>query len=232
MEGHDVNGLIQCPSCTEKVSLAMLEEHYKECVFPKKKMNKKIICDICGKSLTRLRHMRAHMKIHMRKEQGKEYQEDSDLFYYCDQCGQKFMSYGGLFTHRKTHDKVTYDCPECPETFIRPDYLKRHINKMHSTEEKYQCKHCNRRFDSVTRRNNHELSHSGPQFQCSHCEKKLSSEKNLLSHERMHTGEKPFACKICSSTFTSPARLAQHEKGVHHLAGKRGGKTGWYRKTK
>ena len=171
----------------------------------------------------------------MPTQAAKEKNEErlADLFHYCDQCGQKFTAKETLKQHRSSeHENLTYPCPECPETFKTLALRRKHRNIAHSTEDKFLCKECGKRFGDVTGLQNHRKVHAEAQFQCRHCEKRLKSETALLAHERMHTGEKPFACKMCSACFTSSGRLSQHMKGVHQIAGKRGGKTGWWKKEK
>ena len=100
-----------------------------------------------------------------------------------------------------------------------------------STDAKYQCKYCNKRFGSPGQARQHESLHEAPKFSCKHCGKKLKSEDTLKMHERYHTGEKPFECSECGAGFTGRGRLAQHMRGVHKLTGRGGGKPGW-RKSK
>ena len=230
-EQHEGDGLFICPMCQVKVSLPLFDVHYKECIDERKQRNEKYICDICGKSIVKT-HRKEHMKMHIRNKSVKcqENNADTDLFYYCDQCGSRFTDRSAMRYHsKKEHEEVKYPCSECSQIFKTSRLRTTHIRIAHSTDDKYQCRHCKKRYGDVKQLQRHEISHTGPQFQCRHCEKKLANENNLLRHERMHIGEKPFACKICSAGFTSAPGLAQHKKGVHHIAN-RGGKTGWQRK--
>ena len=70
-EHPGVGSLIQCPSCKSRFSPPTLEQHYKDCITAKfrKEDNKRIICDICGKSMAKSVKWR-HQKIHMREQGG------------------------------------------------------------------------------------------------------------------------------------------------------------------
>ena len=128
-------------------------------------------------------------------------------------------------------EKMYHYCDKCDKKFTQLAALKNHQYKAHSSDESHQCQFCDYR-GSFERLQRHARVHQDAKFQCSFCGKKLKSPEILLQHEREHTGEKPFICHICDSAFCSKKALTQHTRGVHKIAGPRGGKVGWHRKNK
>ena len=62
--------------------------------------------------------------------------------------------------------------------------LSTHSRVAHSTDKRYECKHCGQRCRSLGARKAHEMTHEGLQFQCRHCPKKVRTAENLKAHER------------------------------------------------
>ena len=91
--------------------------------------------------------------------------------------------------------------------------------KEHSSDEKYQCKFCSKRFGYPAEVRNHEKKHREPQFKCGYCDKMLKSRTALLAHERDHTGERPFVCAVCGNGYKADAVLRTHMKHVHKILG-------------
>ena len=90
-----------------------------------------------------------------------------------------------------------------------------HKNLSHSTDERYNCKHCGKRFGQLTSVRSHERVHEDPHFQCRFCSKLLKSKQKLMAHERFHMGEKPFVCEVCGNGYTSKSGLSQHQQFMH-----------------
>ena len=249
--GHKEDILIKCPSCHKAISKNEIEHHYEGCISLKfKNRNKKmgiyarharknhVPCQTCGKVINTKRAYQRHVLGHLRdsgateEEIKKVIPNAGKLYRYCDQCGKKFTTLHYLRKHIDSeHEGKVLKCDTCQETFATYNLLIGHKNKIHSTDEKYICKHCGERCRSVTRRRHHERKHEEPQFQCSFCPKRLKSEKNLIAHERYHTGERPFPCSLCGAAFTDHGRLVAHQKGAHKIA-RRGGQIGWANKKK
>ena len=173
------------------------------------------------------------MKSHMRAEGLNECDAELKLYHYCDKCEKRFTSNNYLVQHvRSDHEKIDYICPECPMTFKTHHQYYDHKRHAHSKDERLVCKCCGKRFTSVRNARQHELTHEKPQFQCRFCAKLIKTQDRLEAHERYHTGERPYPCNMCTAAFTSKGRLMQHQKGVHKMAGPRGGTTGWVRQKK
>ena len=232
--GDDPGAL--CPSCIVEYPIAEIEGHYKECITQKYKEKKhKIyqcdkICDTCGKHFNKRRSYNNHMRAHLRERaaNGEEGLEVENLFRYCDQCDMKFGTLDGLKGHKsRVHENAMFVCPSCPMIFDTIKKVEGHQNMVHSTDTKFQCKYCGKRCRNTTNRKRHEKFHEMPRLKCKYCDKTLAGKKALEVHERYHTGEKNFQCLRCPNKFVSKDQLQQHERGVHKIAGPRGGKLGW-----
>ena len=152
------------------------------------------------------------MKVHMRADGEK----GSDHYHCCDKCGVRFANRNYLNRHiRSAHDKIPFECTECPMAFPRYSALVTHRNMSHSTDERFNCKHCGRRFGRLPHARLHEKTHEDPQFQCKFCAKLVRSKEKLVAHERFHTGERPFVCNVCGNGYVSKPALSQHKEFMH-----------------
>ena len=225
---HVEHELAKCPSCKKLQPIDDLENHYKCCIYrDRDKVSK--MCETCGKILKGYSSYICHVKTHLREQTNAD-----DLFHFCDKCDKKFASKEYLTHHVKSaHENFEYKCSSCTMIFKTHLKLASHKRSVHSSDEKYQCKFCGKRFGDVDKVKSHELIHEDAKFQCKFCPKKLKTPERLKAHERHHTGEMPFKCHICDNGFASKQSLTQHTRGVHKIAGPRSNKTGWcYGKTK
>merc|ERR1711974_468427 len=142
--------------------------------------------------------------------------------------GKRFKTDRTLQKHiRKMHEGifVPQTCTTCGAVFGAKLTLVKHEYEAHSIGELKLCTLCG--FSCVTDAKLHRHMkpyHEDPKLQCSYCPKIFRWPKELLRHERMHRGEKPFSCSMCSSSFALLPDLRQHEKGVHKIAGPKGGR--------
>ena len=90
---------------------------------------------------------KSHMKTHMRSEGIDDSEAKMKLYHYCDKCGKRFNTKFLLIGHtRSVHDKIDYTCPGCPITWKTQYQLYNHRKLAHSTDERFNCKHCGKRF--------------------------------------------------------------------------------------
>ena len=192
------------------------------------------MCPKCGKVVS-FHGWYPHLKIHLREEGVTEEQAGQKLWYKCDKCPEQFPHPGTLKYHKKkVHDGIKMTtkltpstCAECGATFKGRQHLSHHMNMYHIKDGKYQCKICGKPNGTKGALKLHMVKHEEPKFKCSDCGKMFKFKSNLEAHEREHRGEKPFACSICPASFSAKFGLDQHVKGVHKIAGPRGGATGW-----
>ena len=111
--------------------------------------------ETCGKVFKSKVGYSRHIKMHLREQSNSD-----DFYHHCDKCDKKFASSGGLQHHIKSaHEDFEYKCSSCPMVFKTINKLKAHKNIAHSTDEKYQCKHCGKRSGSIIHLKSHELIH-------------------------------------------------------------------------
>ena len=114
-------------------------------------------------------------------------------------------------------DRTTNACSLCPMTFAYRQGLNKHINRHHSTDQRYQCKQCEKRFGNAMELRNHMHKHDVARLECRYCRKMLKTELSLAAHEMEHRGEKPHVCDVCGKGFTLPSTLIGHKKQVHKI---------------
>jgi len=157
-ENHKECCEVACPSCRKTFPVIQLESHYKECITQKfkeeglktQKVNK--VCESCGKTFTWLSAYKTHIKSHLRERlaKGEEGLDESNLFFHCDKCGIVYKRKESLREHMmKEHEKVKFTCPTCSMTFDTRYKVLKHERIAHSTDQKYECKHCGLAMEPV-----------------------------------------------------------------------------------
>ena len=177
---------VKCPSCQQQMDIEGLEKHYEECVA--RMQTERKMCTTCGKMVVK-KAFSLHLKGHLRAAGVSEH------YFYCDQCSKRFYTNSYLQRHMKeAHEGIetAVTCPVCEKAFRRPEQLLQHTNIEHSTDERYQCVHCEKRCGSATLLKSHMLKHGDPKFKCTYCFKMLKTKTTLDAHERGHTGERPY----------------------------------------
>eukprot|EP01084_Bolivina_argentea_P291581 501132_1 len=107
----------------------------------------------------------------------------------CSFCKNRFSTKKSLARHNRFHTgEKPFKCSQCNEGFVRSDYLKKHIKKIHSNINKsnknnnkilvkLKCNICNKQFDNKYDWNKHQQIHQQidkqihnieKSFQCKH----------------------------------------------------------------
>ena len=147
-------------------------------------------CHLCGQSFNYASSLKSHEK---KVHQGII----PEKTFCCTVCGARFELEGGLKEHMHRHgEQREFKCTkeDCEKTFKTPGDLRTHLKRHDGAFRIYK-------------------------FQCSHCDKKFQSSTAMKKHERLHTGEKPYACKVCDYRCSDSSNLRKHERKHKELNG-------------
>lgn len=130
-------------------------------------------CSYCKKGFMNEKIMEEHIGSHTK-----------ELKYICDICGAKFSFNSSYRQHKIWHDNpYPSECKECGLKFKHPSILAVHRRSAHSLERPYECKICNKKFVSSSRRNKHALIHQEKnKFTCEICQKQFGQKYLLAKH--------------------------------------------------
>lgn len=89
-----------------------------------------------------------------------------------------------------------------------------------STNMRYTCEVCNKKFKKRSNLIHHKLVHSQPgKYSCTNCDKRFSYVVGLKAHQRIvhnvTTGQ--HVCQMCNKSFTQGQNLTRHIRIVHGL---------------
>ncbi|XP_060808511.1 zinc finger protein 529 [Amyelois transitella] len=138
-------------------------------------------CTVCGYTSRYLRFLKSH-------QEGDECRSKKyPIWFYCDQCEEKF-SLESLLTH---HKKAVH-------------------------EVKHACKYCNQTFTKDYSRKLHELIHKGRKsVQCDICKKFFVNKGSFQFHlKAIHnfTPKKSVYCKVCNKFYWRKSSYHAHKK--------------------
>jgi KRAB domain-containing zinc finger protein len=93
-------------------------------------------------------------------------------------------------------------------------------DKQPSTDLRYTCEVCNKKFKKHSCLIHHKLVHSQPgKYSCTNCDKRFSCVAGLKAHQRIvhnvTTGQ--HVCQMCNKAFTQGQNLTRHSRVVHGL---------------
>lgn len=143
-------------------------------------------CNVCGKVYQVNKYFIEHMKKHMKRNKFKRR-------YKCSVCS------GDITTLRATKIHLRVHHPELFSIISDPQQKMDAICELAKACKKEVIKKVVEKEPII----------------CSVCNKICKSHAHLTGHMRSHTKEKPFACRICLTTFTAADQRRSHERRMH-----------------
>lgn len=173
-------------------------------------------CVSCNASYNRqyslIRHIREH-----HNESGNTHNHNIPS---CKICNFSSLNPSVLKNHALTHSLKSFKCEECQISYSRNDVLKRHLLNYHTAEILYQCKSCDRKFETEFGLLRHKelfkcagigkSKTSTPRFKCTICVKAFAYKSLLDLHRLTHTRQYPFKCSLCTEGFPTYTTLRYH----------------------
>ncbi|KAL0261164.1 zinc-finger protein [Diplodia seriata] len=141
-------------------------------------------------------------------------------------CNMKFGTAKDLAEHLKDEHTEGSDGKYCCQwhgctsstDFKQSGKLARHF-AIHSKYKRFQCKYCDKSFNTAQTLENHHNTHTGERPHACHydgCNYAAATATQLKGHiQGTHLKEKRFQCKLCDFCCTDSSNLTKHENGVH-----------------
>lgn len=134
------------------------------------------------------------------------------------QCSsQRFSCSDALSSHKNIH--TGHKCLVCNSEFISKYLLDVHTREKHlpDTDPRryFPCLHCNEKFKSLGKRDNHRRSqHKDPnkRFICHYCQKQFVKKTSIVRHMIKHSGNHSFPCKHCDKSYADKSSRYQHQR--------------------
>lgn len=144
----------------------------------------------------------------------------SEGFFNCQQCSKVFKNKQTLQAHSMAHKKQEYLCPICGKQFFYKSSLASHQSVHQLLPKTHVCSKCEARFTTQRSLRRHYFTHynyKDKEFICESCGKRFAYSMALKNHKLSHSEERPYACRICGTSFKRSTHLRTHEQGVHGL---------------
>ncbi|XP_023706577.1 zinc finger protein 502 isoform X2 [Cryptotermes secundus] len=156
-------------------------------------------CQLCDKKFRFLVSLKRHILFHT-----------GERPFECILCNRKFFTLLHLKNHIHIHTgEKPYVCRLCWKGFSSPSSLRKH-RFHHARRQSYLCKFCNIEFGRYKLFMRHVETHKSRKYECSECHKVFSSLMLVKKHARTHSAVQPYACTLCSSSFSRSTSLLMH----------------------
>ncbi|XP_047540545.1 zinc finger protein 567-like isoform X1 [Vanessa atalanta] len=167
-------------------------------------------CDICGARVKSADVLYRHRLRHYRR-------------YRCRVCALRLRDKDTVAAHvMREHVGAAFVCAHCGRGFKRPQYLKRHVEQMHTRPLHLECPVCQRVFYErgwyrchVRTHNEEVRKNIDRKAICSHCGREFRNKAYLIRHLQTHEDRQPVVCKHCSRTFKNIEVLRVHYRQHH-----------------
>jgi uncharacterized Zn-finger protein len=203
-------------------------------------------CDVCGKCFISAGKLKSHRFVHADRKYrcvtcGKEFRFKQSLlqheechaklkYYRCVICFRAYSNLRNMRSHRKLYCKQPI-CIVCSETFLTDEMVKEHRSKEHTQDEitlaaksynRQQCCKCPLCTQPITGINNMlrhmkecHSDYSYKPFACELCSETFSTVRALHIHMRCHSDNHLFNCVACGKGFKAKKTLKWHDLSFH-----------------
>ncbi|XP_065217110.1 zinc finger protein 708-like [Planococcus citri] len=174
------------------------------------------MCELCGKICT-VRFFKAHMLKHANPDSVT-----------CQHCGKVFSYKSTLESHIKVchSDDRAFKCTECPSSFRRGDYLRKHISYKHHDIKlddifKFKCEHCDMVWTTEKNYLTHMKTYSDGRCAKPKPKPKFTRNRSVNSNAKADATEvtsddtMKYWCEICDLSFKKRNYYLLHERYVH-----------------
>ncbi|OQV16391.1 putative PR domain zinc finger protein 10 [Hypsibius exemplaris] len=130
-----------------------------------------------------------------------------------------------LLDHVDKHKRLIYGrpkenkCSQCRFSFKTPEFLARHIRRMHThigSDRSFDCPSCSRKFVTQAALRSHARVHSGRQlFECPVCLLRFGSSREIQKHGDTHRVNGGFSCRVCQNVYPEFHILKRHLRTEH-----------------
>ncbi|CAG4985186.1 unnamed protein product [Colias eurytheme] len=228
---YDILNQIEIVTITEDERAVEFTETYES----RKHMN--YVCDKCAVGFVVKEAYDVHMKLHTPEsgsfvcEVCETYLKSEDTLhrhklrhyrrYRCMVCSVRFKDKDAAAGHVSySHSGFTFNCEQCGSMFKRPQYLRRHIEQMHTKATPMECPVCHQVFYESGWYRNHVRKHNkevqdSKIVRCRQCEKTFKDKTYLKQHMLMHESRMDVVCIECSTSFQNIHLLDAHYKEAH-----------------
>ena len=204
-QSHISEKQFKCTLCQKSFARKQSVNYHKCPLESKSEDEEKIICTMCGETVTGNSVFRVHWTRHRQHK----------ILYECDLCTYSTTQQEALSRHVNSHtQEKLFQCNECGKAFSCDITLKDHAYE-HSTETRFVCDVCGKAFKKPSSLKIHKTIHVEKTFQCKHCEYICRNVFMLRKHMITHTKEKPEKCSLCGSRFSQPVSLKRHMQDIH-----------------
>ena len=176
--------------------------------------NKPYRCDKCAKECSSKWHLEQHLLTHEGTKSSRPKPEAKQT-HKCDICGRSFSRIFLLDSHmeRKHSSTEKFVCDVCDKKYADKFFFDLH-HKGHFVDRPYACEECGQTFTRRDKQKRHMMIHTGEKpHVCPVCEKGFARKDKLKRHVLTHSGEKPYSCPVCGIQFSRKDRRDIHEKG-------------------
>ncbi|XP_031638579.1 zinc finger protein 2-like [Contarinia nasturtii] len=125
--------------------------------------------------------------------------------YKCPLCRVNFFKKKDFEDHKLKCVRLrTFECHLCKETENRVHMhkIKSHMQRLHTGERTFQCKHCNEWFLTKCSLRTHMQHHPEIMpFKCSRCKFLFATEESKIKHEITCLNRNRFECHLCKYSY-------------------------------
>jgi len=212
-EAHRDKKVYKCPDINCKSLHVKLDDYVQHVKSHTRGPSMTYRCHKCMLTFRSLEDIGSHMyQVHPIGGEGEV--ESARPGFECPKCPKKFH-YAEMLAKHLTEDAHIHRCHKCDQVLTCERYLRKHLEKQHTTQENTKCKTCHKTFHSIYYLIQHQRIHTKElPFACTQCGKAFNRKDQLKRHQLIHDKNKKFKCphSNCKKEFTRNDKLKEHLK--------------------